>query len=274
MKNGMTGFKMLVAGVALAATLLAVDARAADTLLFVSPLRVVIGSGNDTETLSITNKSTKQHRYVISMVDQAMGGDALTRTVDTFPYSAKKMIRYMPRQVVLDPGQRQVVRLMVRRPEGIPAGDYHTHLLFDEKILQAETSTSTPPVKGLKMEITTQYSVAVPLVVQVGEVRSSISLDSVSLTADAKGQPQLSLGLTRGGNAEAQADINATLDGKPLAKPRRVRLYHEVDQAHVEMPLTVPLDKALSGKVARVTLNVSPGTGTAATTQTKELILP
>ena len=42
--------------------------------------------------------------------------------------SAKAMITYTPRRVVLEPHSSQVVRLRVLRPPDLAAGEYRTHL--------------------------------------------------------------------------------------------------------------------------------------------------
>lgn len=257
-----------VAAALLLAAGVAGRADAADTMLFVSPLRVVIGSGNDTEVLSLTNKGKKQHRYIINLVDQAMDSNGQTSRVDTFPYSAKKMLRFMPREVVLAPGQHQMVRLMVRRPPGLPAGDYHTHVLFDEKFIQSEVSPSSLPPGGFSMNIETQYSVAIPVVVQVGEISSSIALHGASFNTENGGR-QFMVDLAREGNAEAQADLAVTVDGKSIVSPSRVRLYREVTDAHIKLPLNVQM-KDVAGKTAKVILTAPDGR----TQQTRDVVLP
>ena len=43
---------------------------------------------------------------------------------------ADGMLSWSPRQITLQPGTAQVVRLMVRKPEGLAEGEYRSHLDF------------------------------------------------------------------------------------------------------------------------------------------------
>ncbi|WP_022941857.1 hypothetical protein [Psychromonas hadalis] len=44
--------------------------------------------------------------------------------------TASDMIRYSPRQVTLRAGERQVIKLALRRPKGLADGEYRSHLML------------------------------------------------------------------------------------------------------------------------------------------------
>lgn len=213
----------------------------ADSLLFVSPLRVEIKPGETTSMVTVTNKSTQTRRYRVEMTDQAMTPLGVTETVETFPYSSKRMLRFMPRRIVLEPGQRQVVRIMARRPDGLPDGDYHTHLLFEEEQAAATATAAASPTtgeSGLKLDMGATYGVAIPLVVQQGKLESALQLGDVQVARDSAGKPHsLLVGFSRTGNAEATAMLKVTDGPTDLITPRRVRIYREVDNVVITVPL-------------------------------------
>ena len=65
-----------------------------------------------------------------------MTEEGVTAPVESFDLSAKRMIRYVPRQFTLAPGERQTVRVMSRIGPQTEDGEYHTHLRFLEDVTQ------------------------------------------------------------------------------------------------------------------------------------------
>lgn len=228
---------------ALMASVMMVAPAFAEGVLYVSPLRVEVKPNEQTTTLSVTNKSAGTKRYNVTAIDQTMTADGVTQTVDNFEYSAKRMMRFMPRRIVLEPGQRQMVRVMIRRPNGLPDGDYHTHLLFEEEQPSVTASVSETLEKGFKLDIGAVYSVAIPVVIQHGTVSSSIALGDVTVNrAPENGAPKghILAVISRGGNAEATGFLTIkTADDKmtDLVSARRVRIYREVDKVGLKLPL-------------------------------------
>lgn len=224
------GFMMLISNVAMA-----------DALLFVSPLRVEMKPGEETSVITVTNKTDTTRRYRVELTDQVMNAEGVLETQETFPYSAKRMLRFMPRRVVLEAGQRQVVRIMARKPGDLPAGDYHTHLLFEEEKASASLGkevSATAPAKGLVLDLGTTYGVAIPVVLQHGELSSSLVMTDVQVKRRADGQPSdILAAFQRNGNAEASGMLTVTTGDVNLVSPRRVRVYREVNDVVISLPL-------------------------------------
>ena len=235
----------------------------ADALLFVSPLRVEMKPGEDSAVITITNKSDTTRRYKVEMTDQVMNAEGVVETAETFPYSSKRMLRFMPRRVVLEAGQRQVVRVMARRPADLPDGDYHTHLLFEEEQPAATASagvSGTEAAKGLTFALGTTYGVAIPLMVQHGVVSSSIALTDARLKQTVEGKPtDVLAAFHRGGNAEASGMVTVTSGDTNLVTPRRVRLYREVD----DVVITLPLNEAGAAYHGQAVVRLTDGAETA-----------
>lgn len=228
---------------ALLALMMAAAPAFAEGVLYVSPLRVEVKPGEQTTTLSVTNKAAITKRYNVTSLDQVMNADGVTETVDNFEFSAKRMMRFMPRRIVLEPGQRQLVRVMIRRPGGLPDGDYHTHLLFEEEQPSVSASVSETLDKGFKLNMGAIYSVAIPVVIQHGDVTSTIALGDVSVVRKAEnGAPNgyILAVVNRGGNAEATGFLTVkSADDKmtDLVSPRRVRVYREANTVNLRLPL-------------------------------------
>jgi hypothetical protein len=212
--------------------------------LVVAPTRIVIEPTQRTTEAGVTNRTGRPVRYRLSIEDVVMDTRGVTREISgTFPYSVKGMVRFMPKTLTLAPGQRQTVRMMVNRPVGLAAGDYHSHLMLNEIITPVASSPTTASNSeaqssgqsgGFGLEIGMSYSTGVPVIVQVGQISSSLRLNGATLVREAGRATALELDLTRTGNAEGAALLQGTTaSGTPAFAPRMVRLYREVENATV-----------------------------------------
>ena len=210
------------------------------SILYVSPSRVIISPDQKIQTLTVSNRSGIERRYDISVVDQIMNEQGITSRVDTFDYSAKRMLRFVPKRFSLKPNERQIIRVMVRRPDALPDGDYHSHMLFREIPTQnkspEDVEQQTPGSAAATFEIKTLYGLAVPVVVQNGVVQSDMVLADAKILKNADG-PVLAIAMQRSGNAEASRYVTADKilsDGSrvPVMPGQWVRMYREVEQVN------------------------------------------
>lgn len=218
------------------------------SVISVTPHRLVIPAGSKTGIVSVVNKSEKERRYTLRMADQVMDESGATWLQDGFIYSAAGMTKFVPKEFSVQPGQRQVVRVLVSRPEGLADGDYHSHLVFSE----------IQPGEEDKKEVGSKkapYGIAMPLVIQQGRIDSAIAIGDVRLGGGVFGQPRLlTVELTRQGNAEATGKISARYlrEGHApvdLVRPQRVYLYREVKKIRREFRLSKLPEDAAGGKI-------------------------
>ena len=92
---------------------------------------------------------------------------------DSFP-SAAGWIRAFPRRVRLEPGQRQVVRLLATPPADLADGEYWTRLIVTSKRGQEVAVTDTTMRAGLTLELRTIVS----LTYRKGDVRTGVAIDA------------------------------------------------------------------------------------------------
>ena len=90
--------------------------------LSVAPTRLAIESGERGAELRLQNRSSTEATYRIS-VTQAEPGPGGHR--------ADEMIRFSPRQVTVPGNGTQMVRVAVRRPADLPAGEYPARIRFE-----------------------------------------------------------------------------------------------------------------------------------------------
>ncbi|MEC9290974.1 MAG: fimbria/pilus periplasmic chaperone [Pseudomonadota bacterium] len=252
--------KITLVALALVTLCSATASYAEGAILFVSPHRVVIEPKERTDVVSIANQSDRERKYEMIAVDQVMNENGVTQRKDTFQYSAKRMLRFVPQRVTLKPGERQIVRIMARRPADLDDGDYHSHLLFREVPNKDETAElagkqsdvqvkTGAAAKTLSFNIGTYFGVAIPIIVQKGEIESGIEMGQIEVAPRSDGKVLFaSVPFIRSGNSEASGFLKVYIQdasGEAISSQVVwVRVYREVDQivrkVNVKLPEVIP----------------------------------
>lgn len=183
--------------------------------LIIHPIRVHFGQNDRSFDVTLLNdsKTTTTYRLEWQEKQASQGGGYIDLTRDSvknFPV-ASSMVRYSPRQVTLKAGERQTVKLSVRRPARLADGEYRSHLLF--KALPPPASLRNPDeqVAGITMQLNLVTSFSIPVVVQQGRLSTAVSIDSAQIQYNPK-QPSSSsvvVNLSQNSKYSAYGDIEA-----------------------------------------------------------------
>jgi hypothetical protein len=193
--------------------LLALTASSAHAVT-VSPTAVYITSRNPSALLTLINTGSRPEEIELSIgfgypvsdsagvlrvdiVDSAGGGEP----------SLTSFLRVFPRRLVLQPGQRQVVRVMVAMPAGAADGEYWGRVLVKSR-------GGEPPIEqnqgNVRMQLSLETTFATAVFFHKGEVKTGISVPTVS--AHRMGDSvQVTLDLARQGNSAFLGRIHAEL---------------------------------------------------------------
>lgn len=118
----------------------------ADLMLF--PTRIVLEKNQRAAQVELINQGRSPETYRINLVNRRMSETGEFIPVGTpgpGEQFADPLLRYSPRQVTIAPGGSQTVRILLRKPAELAAGEYRSHLQFDRV---AETSADSS-VEGL-----------------------------------------------------------------------------------------------------------------------------
>ena len=247
----------LALGAVLATLLLAMSWPArADLMLH--PTRIVFDKNQRAAQVELINNGSKPASYRISLVNRRMTEAGQFEPADT-PRAgeqfADSMLRYSPRQVTLQPGTAQTVRISVRKPADLLDGEYRSHLLFD-KLPDAEGSTSiegrAPEGGQIGVQMNALVGASMPVIVRHGNVAATVNLAGLTLQKDAARNPVLVLRFEREGNSSAYGDVRVTYTprgGKPLelAQVSGIAVYTPNRVRQAALPLQVPKGMQLAG---------------------------
>lgn len=212
--------------------------------LIISPTRVVFEERDRGQTVNIINSSNKAQTYRIDVVTnrQLPNGDYQrinNRAEANELYSAAEMLRYSPKQVTLQPHERQTIRLGLRKPQNLAAGEYRAHLGFTQ-LPSAELLDSNAKAQGIKIHMLTSFTIPVQVLNGPAELRASITDFSIKKNKDSNGTAFVDIerqgDFAVVGNLTVYWQPNAQTQWKQVAFLDNATLYREVNKR------TIPLN--------------------------------
>jgi P pilus assembly chaperone PapD len=246
--------------------------------LIIAPMRVIFEDRTRSESIVLINSSKKVKTYRIQWQQKLAlieGGyhNMTEAEIEKFPISSS-MIRMSPKQVTLAPGQRQVIKLSLRRPRNLSDGEYRSHLLFKE--LPSRTGLDGQKA-GIQLNMTMNFTM--PIIVRQGNIQQNSRIDDIELSQSKKtGKHKLKVKLSREGKKSSIGDIIVYFTPKKggkkveVARLSHFNFYHELTNVVAKpswfggsvqagkLEVIYKGSKEISGEViARKEFNISPG---------------
>ena len=227
----------------------------ADKVLFFTPTRITMDDSSKVKVMSITNLSNISRAYKISFQDQVMTPEGVTASVDNFEYSAKRMLRFVPRNFVLKPGERQTIRIMMRVRPNTTEGEYHTHIRFLEDVSKRHKINPKKPGESASIAAPIAYEALIPAIISHGNINTKINMKSAKLfKGSKKNNYKINLILSRQGNGQGTAYIDTNYvapNGKEtIVTPRRtVYIYRELSERKKDYNFTIPAGLPKGGSI-------------------------
>jgi len=203
-----------VLGTAMAVTGLLVVASSAAWAVTVSPTAVYITARNPSALLTLINMGSRPEEIELSVAFGYPVSDTagvlrvdLVDSAGAGEPSLTSFLRIFPRRLVLQPGQRQVVRVMVAMPAGAADGEYWGRVLVKSR-------GGEPPIEqsqgNVRMQLSLETTFATAVFFHKGEVKTGVSV--VAADAQRMGDSvQFTLDLKRENNAAFLGRIHAEL---------------------------------------------------------------
>lgn len=226
--------------------------------LIISPLRIVFDERDRSASVVVVNsgKETTSYRMSLTNLKQFETGEykALDPEKDDVSnmYFADKMLRFSPRQVTLEPGERQTIRISLRKPSDIEDGEYRTHLKFTE-LPKPVAFDPNPSAPRLKLFMLTGFTI--PIQVIQGEIAINSGIEKVELKSyqdkDDNKRWQMMIDLKRSGDFASVGKLslfwapNESQTFKRLSFLDNATLYREVSKR--QFSIVIPEGEAKPG---------------------------
>ena len=211
-----TGSYSFMALLFLFASLVCTLARAQ---LMINPTRVVFDKNQRAAQIDVVNSGTTVNTYRVNIVNRRMteSGEFLPITEpgagDQF---AGPMLVYSPRQIVLQPGAQQLVRIAVRKPADLAPGEYRSHISFeqvaDPSLANTIESQAVPGKNEVAVTLTPLIGLSIPVIIRQGQTDASVSISNIVLEKPKSAAEPALVGfeLNRVGNRSIYGDIAVT----------------------------------------------------------------
>jgi hypothetical protein len=246
----------------------------ADIMLY--PTRVVVEGGKRSAQVEIINRGQEAETYRIGIVNRRMTELGEIVPADTAlpdEQFADEMVRYTPRQVTLQPGASQTIRISVRKPADLAPGEYRSHLQFDRIAdsagladLEAAASETS---NGVSIVLKTLIGASIPVIVRHGQTSVNVALDSLEVQPGRDGiAPELSFTFRRDGNRSVYGDVVATYaaPGKEpveIGSATGIAVYVPNVERGARLPLKLPEGVVLQGGEIQLRYNERADAGGA-----------
>ena len=217
----------------------------------VNPTRLILEDGQRSAAIKLINPADQTATYRISLINLEMketGDIEELETADSSEkriesYFAQDLLRYSPRQVVLPPRQAQIVRVQLMLPPGLEAGEYRSHMLFQEIPTQPGQGNENQAETGINIELRAIYGVSIPIIVRQGETWAELEITDLELNKNTgSGTPELSLTINRLGNQSEYGDIEVSFTDNSgektlIAAVRGTAIYTDVEKRDYKIGL-------------------------------------
>ena len=221
-----------------AVALLGILPQPAMAELMLNPTRVILERNQRATQVELINNGSKATSYRISLVNRRMsdtGGFSSVTKAAEGEHFADTMLTFSPRQITLQPGTTQVVRLMVRKPEALAEGEYRSHLHFEKLPDATDMASSVEPGEAgaarIGVVLKALVGASIPVIVRHGATSATVTLSQLALVPADRDKPRmLGFRIERAGNSSVYGDLTATFTpptGPPvqLAQARGVAVY-------------------------------------------------
>ncbi len=225
----------------------------------VTPTRIVFEGRLRSAELTLINMGSEPATYRISLVRMRMlDNGAIEEIGDPLPGEAfaDSFVRFSPRQVDLEPGATQTVRMQLRKPATLPPGEYRSHLVF-RALPPVEPEDPASGVRGVRIALRPVFGAAIPVIVRHGETAANVTMGGLEVRRTADG-PVLALDLRRAGNRSVYGDLTVIYtppDGRSrnVGGMRGLAVYVPNPVRHVLVPLHTDPGEAWAAGTLRVT---------------------
>lgn len=208
---------------------------AATHQLSLNPVRTVFTDKKRAATVRITNPTNHALGYALSIISMRKNNEG--KWIEVAEESEeetliKNMIRFSPRRAVIPPGKRQLVKMMLRKPKDLPAGEYRAWLhLVPMAVVDDEEKIATekkPETSNIRMDVIVKSNF--PIIIQNGNLISEVVAESIKIQSydNEKNSYLADIVIQKEGEASAFGNIEVQYYKKGANKGRRIGRASEI----------------------------------------------
>ena len=180
--------------------------------LLVSPTRLAFEGKDRVKDLILINVTETTRSYRIEWQENTTDerGEYSVIVPSDLSFAASNFIRYSPRQVTLKPGERQIIKLMLRRKSNMDLAEYRSHLKITALPPQSDSKKNNrvSEKQGIDFKIDVLTSYTLPIIVRTKPIVSKVKIDSVSINVDENKNAFFEIDLRKQGMTSVTGELN------------------------------------------------------------------
>lgn len=241
--------------------------------IMLHPTRVIIDNRYKSGKVSVVNTANSKVKYRVRTIFYRETNEGRLEPASSLTDQERliqKMLRFSPRQAVLNPKERQTIRLQFRKNGAVPDGEYRIHLnvfpVPDPQIKKSPLQTSQPHPQGeSSIKINFLVGLSIPVVIRNGDLWVEAEPVACTNSISKDGQKKvLKVNVQRRGSRSAIIDIAAyhslghDLGNRVLiGELKGVVIYPEYTEKEFEIPIDDKTLPALNKGIIRIELKDS-----------------
>ena len=205
--------------------------------LLISPTRVSFDERQRSAKVTVINSSEEYRTYRVVWSEKlALPGGGYQTLSEPVTTSLSPMARLSPKQIRLAPGERQTIKIAIRKPKDLAKGEYRSHLLF-----QALPNEDKAAKAGLKVNMILSFSI--PVVYREQGELPKVAFQTAEIVEDSLNKkPKIAVKLTEQQGFSSYGRLSAYITNsagkqEKIAEIGNLSLYPEVEQATVLLDL-------------------------------------
>lgn len=242
-------------------------AAATTRMLLINPTRVIFSDTTRAMEVHVGNVGKEPVAYTIDLVSMRRDKNGNLREVEQDSEEerlVKEMIRFAPRRATIEPGKRQVVKLMLRKPGDLAPGEYQTRLRFTPQASKQDGQTTPAGGSAGKTSIQLDVLVAstIPIIIQHGITGGEASPVALTVKNHRQGGSELAAEVKFSRSGVGSAFVDATVSLLPAAAPHEAQIIGQATGIAVYTPdkeqsVLIPIKDIKRSALAGGTLRVS-----------------
>ncbi|WP_462174535.1 fimbria/pilus periplasmic chaperone [Pseudoalteromonas gelatinilytica] len=205
--------------------------------LLISPTRVSFDERHRSAKVTVINSSEEYRTYRVVWSEKlALPGGGYQTLSEPVARSLSPMARLSPKQIRLAPGERQTIKIAIRKPKDLAKGEYRSHLLF-----QALPNEDKAAKAGLKVNMILSFSI--PIVYREQGELPKVAFQTAEIVEDSVNKtPKIAVKLTEKQGFSSYGRLSAYVtnsagEQEKIAEIGNLSLYPEIEQATVLLDL-------------------------------------
>ena len=220
--------------------------------LLISPTRINFDERQRVAKVIVVNNSNEYKTYRLEWQDKvALAGGGYTNLADDQKSSSslKNMVRISPSQVRLAPGERQIVKLAIRKPKSLSDQEYSSHLAF--KALPNEAQSQQQKL-GINLNLLLSYTI--PVILRKGSEQPVININDLKLINSLEKQA-FEIEIKREGDFSSFGKLEVYFKQKGTDKEKKVAMlnnfsiYPELTKTTATIPIFVDQNIPQNGQI-------------------------